>query len=70
MRHCAYCLKEYGTPVKLCNKCKKRAYCSKACQTADGPVLALGRGTLVGVASTSVVRKALTGILSPSPTKD
>jgi len=35
-RHCAFCLKEIcGEEIKKCGKCRKRAYCSKECQTAD-----------------------------------
>lgn len=36
MRHCAFCLKAIeGQAIKLCGKCRKRAYCSRECQTSD-----------------------------------
>lgn len=35
-RHCAFCLVPIrNEDVKLCGKCHRRAYCSRACQTLD-----------------------------------
>jgi hypothetical protein len=33
-----------GNPVKLCGKCKKRAYCSRDCQLVDWPLKGKGQG--------------------------
>lgn len=36
IRHCAFCLKLIkDQTIKLCGKCRKRAYCSRECQIAD-----------------------------------
>jgi len=36
IRHCGFCLKEMiGDTIFLCEKCLRRAYCSKECQLAD-----------------------------------
>lgn len=36
MRHCAFCLKSIeNQAIKLCGKCRKRAYCSRECQISD-----------------------------------
>jgi hypothetical protein len=36
IRHCAFCLTSISGPkIQLCGKCKRRAYCSKACQKLD-----------------------------------
>ncbi|KAG4077672.1 hypothetical protein HA402_015715 [Bradysia odoriphaga] len=35
-RHCAFCLKPIeNQAIKLCGKCRKRAYCSRECQKTD-----------------------------------
>lgn len=45
MRHCAFCLKSFkNETIKLCGKCKKRAYCSRECQVADWPSEGKGQG--------------------------
>jgi len=44
VRHCAFCLKEIGgLLIKKCGGCKRRAYCSKECQTADWSVTGSGQ---------------------------
>lgn len=43
-RHCSVCLKVCGNPVKLCGKCRKRAYCSRDCQLIDWPLKGKGQG--------------------------
>jgi hypothetical protein len=36
IRHCAFCLIPVsGQKIQLCGKCKRRAYCSQACQKLD-----------------------------------
>lgn len=42
-RHCAVCLK-LCSPVKLCGKCLKRAYCSRECQLVDWTPKGKGQG--------------------------
>ena len=42
-RHCAFCLKE-SPSMKICSGCKKRAYCSVACQRKDWSPFGPGQG--------------------------
>jgi len=42
-RHCAFCLKE-SPGMKICSGCKKRAYCSVACQRKDWSTSEQGQG--------------------------
>ena len=42
-RHCSFCL-QICSPVKLCSKCHKRAYCSPQCQVADWKPGGKGQG--------------------------
>lgn len=36
IRHCAFCLNSINDKaIKLCGKCRRRAYCSRDCQVAD-----------------------------------
>ena len=42
-RHCSVCL-ELCSPVKLCGKCQKRAYCSRECQLVDWSPNGKGQG--------------------------
>lgn len=44
-RHCAYCLNSISDEsIKLCGKCKKRAYCSRDCQVTDWQSHGKGQG--------------------------
>ena len=42
-RHCSYCLEE-SPGLKICQGCKKRAYCSVACQKNDWSPSGRGQG--------------------------
>lgn len=45
IRHCAFCLNTISdTKIKLCGKCRKRAYCSRDCQVADWSSGGKGQG--------------------------
>lgn len=44
-RHCGYCLNLIeNRSIKLCGKCRKRAYCSRECQIADWSSEGKGQG--------------------------
>lgn len=45
IRHCSFCLNSIqDQAIKLCGKCRKRAYCSRECQTADWSSEGKGQG--------------------------